>query len=51
MDTARIIYNEVSDIDTMVSLGIDSVPILSVNGELLSYIDAVKYVNNNGGIK
>ena len=40
----------IDDINQMMSLGITTVPVLKVDGEMLSYTDAVKYVNK-GGIK
>lgn len=50
LDTANIEYIVIDDINQMMSLGITTVPVLKVDGEMLSYTDAVKYVNK-GGIK
>ena len=35
-----------TDIDTMLNLGIQSAPVLSVDGELLKFPDAIKWANN-----
>ena len=45
LKSSNIEYTEVSDIDVMIGLGIKSVPVLKVNDEILSYMDAVKYIN------
>jgi len=42
----NIEYETVNDIDTMIDLGIKSAPALSVNNELLSYKEAIDWVNN-----
>lgn len=42
---AGIEYTEVTDINVMTELGIDAVPMLKVNDKMLSYVDAVKYIN------
>lgn len=41
----NINYIENNDIDTMTSLGIDQVPILSVDGNLLDFAEANKWIN------
>lgn len=41
----NIEYTENNDIETMTSLGIDQVPVLSVDGELLQFADANKWIN------
>ena len=45
LNAASIDYTEVTDINVMTDLGIDSVPILKVDDKMLSYVDAVKYIN------
>lgn len=45
LDDASIEYTVESNIDNMMELGILSVPVLKVNDKLLSYMDAIKYVN------
>lgn len=50
LDSADIKYVEISDVNYMTELGITTVPVLKVNEEMLSYMDAIKYINK-GGIK
>lgn len=45
LNAAGIKYTEVNDVNIMSELGIDAVPVLKVNDKMLSYIDAVKYIN------
>lgn len=45
LDAKQIAYEVVDSIDKMESLGIESVPVLSVDGELLQFIPAVEWVN------
>lgn len=42
-------YQRVEDIDEMLSLGIMEVPVLSVDGERMSFTEAVRWVNNLQG--
>ena len=44
----QISYKENSDTDTMIELGIDQVPVLSVNGILLIFSEAIKWINEGG---
>lgn len=41
----NIKFTESNDVDVMTSLGIDQVPVLSVNGKLLDFVKANKWVN------
>lgn len=41
----QIEYTENNDTAVMSSLGIDQVPILSVDGELLGFAEATKWIN------
>ena len=41
----NIEYTESNDIEVMVSMGIDQVPVLSVDGELLEFAEANKWIN------
>ena len=50
LDAAGIEYAEVTDVNIMTELGIDAVPVLKVNDKMLSYMEAVKYIND-GGLK
>lgn len=46
LDGKNIQYVICDDVSEMESLNIDHVPVLSVNGELFQFTDAVKWVNN-----
>ena len=50
---AEIEYIEKNDIEEMLTLGITQIPVLSVDGEMMSYEDAKKWVisNNKGGVR
>lgn len=41
----NINYEECTDIDTMLAKGVKSAPYLEVDGELLDFATAVKYIN------
>ena len=43
----NITYTENNDVDTMVSLGIDQVPVLSVDGKLLQFSEANEWINES----
>lgn len=47
LKNANIEYTENNDIDEMLALGISQVPVLSVEGKLLSYNDAKAWVQSN----
>lgn len=42
----KVPYTEITDIEQMRELGIQTVPVLSVNGELKEFSAAVSYINN-----
>lgn len=46
LENKSINFNIVTDIDEMLKIGIQSAPILSVDGELLKFPEAIKWVNN-----
>lgn len=46
LENKKLEFKTVTDIDKMLELGIQSAPILSVDGELLKFSDAIKWVNN-----
>ena len=46
LDAKEISYDLVSDVEEMKKLGITKVPMLSVDGKLMQYRDAVKWINN-----
>jgi glutaredoxin len=39
-------FEECKDTQKMLELGIDEVPVLSVDGNLYSFIEAIKWINN-----
>lgn len=45
LDAAHIPYTESRDVDEMQALGMTEAPALSVDGELLSFGDSVRWVN------
>lgn len=45
LEEKQIPYDTVTDVKEMLALGINEVPVLSVNGELMSFPNAVKWVN------
>ena len=46
LDEKHIPYSVVSDLEVMEILGIQQVPVLSVNGELFDFSKAIEWVNN-----
>ena len=46
LDNANINYCIINDIDKMTELGINEVPVVSVNGEMMNFVDANKWINN-----
>lgn len=46
MDMRGIKYEESDDIDFLIKRGIQQAPVLDVNGELLDFIDANKWIND-----
>lgn len=47
LKNAGIEYTENNNIDEMLALGISQVPVLSVDGELMSYDNAKTWVQSN----
>ncbi len=45
LEDKNIDYVENDDIETMISLGIEQVPVLSVDNKLFHFAEAVKWVN------
>ena len=46
LDQKGILYEESNDLDVLVKHGIQSVPVLDVDGELMLFDKAVEYINN-----
>ncbi len=49
LDAADIPYTVIDDVDVMMSLGMQSVPVLKVGDELLSFEEAVRYADRQKG--
>lgn len=45
----NIAYEEFTDSDQMIDMGIESVPVLSVNGELFDFMQANTWINSYEG--
>lgn len=45
LNEKKIPFDIVTDIDKMVELGIMTAPVLSVNGRLLQFMEAINWVN------
>lgn len=52
LDNKGIGYNEVNDIELMLLKGFKSMPMLEVNGDVMTYAQALKWLNNEkqGGL-
>lgn len=48
LDSKSIQYQEENSVDVMLSLGIMQAPVLSVNGKLLPFAQAIEWVNTKG---
>lgn len=46
LDSKNISYIIESDVEKMLSLGMTTMPMLSVNNKLMNFTDAVKWINN-----
>lgn len=49
LDSKGISYTENNSVDEMLGLGITQVPVLSIDGALLQFKEAVTWANNQGG--
>ena len=45
LDAKSVIYEEENSVDKMIAMGINQVPVLSVDGELLAFGQANEWVN------
>ena len=45
LDSKNINYNIISDVDIIASKGINTVPVLEVNGDMMDFKTAVNWVN------
>ncbi len=49
LEQKGIKYTENNSVDDMMSIGINEVPVLGVDGELLNFTEAVKWINKQEG--
>lgn len=49
LDESGLSYDVCTDIEKMESLGIESVPVLEVNGKLMGFSEAMRFVTNGNG--
>lgn len=47
LEEKNIMYEECSSVERMLELGITTVPVLSVDSELMEFGEAIKWINNN----
>ena len=40
-----VVYEEITDVDKMISLGIDSVPVMVYNGVRYDFVEAIQLIN------
>ena len=45
LNDKNIVYEEVNDVDLMISKGFSEVPLLEIDGEIYRFNDAVQWVN------
>lgn len=45
LEASEIEYQENNNVDEMIGLGISQVPVLSVDGKLLNFVEANKWIN------
>lgn len=45
LDAKGFQYDIFNDIDKMIEMGIETVPVLEVDGEMLNYAEAIKWIN------
>lgn len=50
LDEKNINYILVDDVDKMIALGMNTVPVLEVDGEKMMFTDAVRWVNGQESV-
>lgn len=48
LDEREMQYQENTSVEEMLSLGITSVPILCIDGQMMDFTSAVEWINNQG---
>lgn len=51
LDETKIAYTVIDDVDEMLKLGLRSAPALEVDGKLMGFAEAIRYVDNGGDAK
>lgn len=47
LDDNKINYEIIDDVDTMIDKGLNTVPVLEINGKMLDFKEAVEWVNKS----
>lgn len=47
LDMAKIEYTLFDDVEKMIAIGMTSAPMLGMDGKLMDYADAIKWVGSN----
>lgn len=50
LNEKNIVYDEVNDIDNMIALGLTEVPWLKVDGRMMNFGEAIKWINQYNGV-
>ena len=50
LDDKGINYEEINDVDLMMEKGFTEMPVLEVDGELMGFMDAIKWVNDGDNV-
>jgi glutaredoxin len=45
LDDKNIKYSVFDDVDKMIEMGFNEMPVLDVNGKKMNYVEAVKWIN------
>ena len=48
LDSKEISYDIISDTSVMINKGIETVPVLEVNGEMMNFKESMKWVKDKG---
>ena len=51
LDEAEITYTVIDDVDEMLKLGLRTAPALEVDGKLMDFVEAIRYVGSREGAK
>lgn len=51
LNNANITFQEENDINTMISLGLDEVPVLKIDDKIMNFLEAIDWINKYGGNK